>query len=74
MKLLLYSVILILSALIALLTNLMVDRPFNTSDMRNAYFAGCNIASRRIMTFKSILTCEEIADLYKETLEKVMEQ
>lgn len=74
MKIILYTLILLLSGCILHLLGLMVDRPFSTSDMTRAYSAGCNMGLNSPLTYNSILRCERVSNLYGQTLDELMEQ
>lgn len=72
MKIIMYLVIICLTAVIVFLTNQMQDRSFNSYNMRSAYFNGCNfgtIAGTRITT-QTVTRCKTNADGFKEILDK----
>jgi hypothetical protein len=47
--------------------------PFKSSDMRDAWYHGCNYGSRPL-TNESIANCSKYADLFKETLDDLDRQ
>ena len=64
----LLTICLALTAIIVYLTYLMVNTPFTSSNMRTAYFHGCNFGTS-IISEESIDRCEQIADIYKGAIE-----
>jgi hypothetical protein len=70
MKYVYITVILSLSGVIMYLTNQMQNRPFNSSNMREAYYHGCNIGLHAPLTNESVDRCEKIAEGFKEFLDR----
>ena len=69
-----YSIMAGLCGSILFLLSLMKDAPFTSKNMRNAYYAGCNIGLHSPLTEESIVRCESIADMYKQTLDDLDRQ
>lgn len=68
-----YSCFAILCSFILILLTLINDAPFKSSDMRLAYFHGCNFGSRPL-TNESVRECSKTADMFKETLDDLDKQ
>lgn len=70
MKLILYVVVVLLSGCIVYLTSEMSDRPFNSANMRSAYFHGCNLGLHSPLTVESVARCNKVADLFKGAIDE----
>ncbi len=68
-----YSCFTTLCVAVLTLLTLMNDAPFKSSDMRLAYFHGCNFGSRPL-TNESVHECSRTADMFKETLDDLDKQ
>jgi hypothetical protein len=69
-----YGIMAGLCGSILFLLNLMVEAPFSSKNMRNAYYDGCNIGLHSPLTTESVARCESIANMYKETLDNLDRQ
>ena len=85
MKVVLWCLVLVLSGTILFLTDKMQDRPFTTSNVRDAYFQGCIWAAHEYETpnvqnpneegdSDPQVLCSIYADRYEKTLKELMEQ
>jgi hypothetical protein len=72
-KVVLYSVILLLSVCILYLLSLMVDRPFSALNMTQAYDAGCTIGGINTPN-ETLIRCRKLSLIYGETLEELIDQ
>lgn len=52
----------------------MDEAPFKSSDMRDAFFHGCNIGYHSAITDESVARCRRIADEFKITLDDLDRQ
>ena len=73
MKAILYSLILLLSTCILYLLSIIVERPFSTLNMAQAYNAGCIIGGMSTPD-KTLIKCNKLSLTYKETLDDLMSQ
>jgi hypothetical protein len=73
-RLVFYSVLLSMGAAIIYLTSLMNYAPFKSSDMRDAFYDGCNFGGPRPLTDEHVVMCRGVADMYKETLDDLDKQ
>lgn len=69
-----YSCFVVLAASLLFLLHLLEGAPFKSSDMRNAYFDGCNIGFHSPLTDESVARCKRIADDYELTLDDLDRQ
>jgi hypothetical protein len=69
-----YGIMAGLCGSILFLLSLMVEAPFSSRDMRNAYYAGCNIGLHSPLTNESVARCESVADMFKESLDDLDRQ
>lgn len=67
------AIILILSVVIIHLTDQMQDRPYNSDDMRGAYYHGCNYGTvyGKPLNSESVKRCEKTADIFKNTIDTI---
>lgn len=72
-RIIFYSCLFIPSIGLVFLLNLMNYAPFSSIDMRNAYYHGCNLASKPL-TYEAVQKCEKSADLFKATLDYLDKQ
>jgi hypothetical protein len=70
MRLVLYILLLAQTAALVYVTSIMVDTPFNTSNMRTSYYNGCNLGRFYITSLK--FTCKGSADSYKRELDRLI--
>lgn len=68
-----YSIVVSLCGVVFYLLSLMNEAPFRSIDMQDAYRHGCNFGSRPL-TQEKIQKCNEISDLFKETLDDLDKQ
>jgi hypothetical protein len=69
MRIILYTLLFAQTAAIIYLTSIMPERPFNSSDMRNANYFGCQIGRFWIKSDK--FTCSGSADNFKSELDRL---
>lgn len=69
-----YSCFIFLCASLMFLLHLLEGAPFKSSDMRDAYFHGCNIGFHAPLTDESVARCRKIADEFKITLDDLDKQ
>ena len=69
-----YGIIVGLCLSIYFLLSKMNEAPFSSKNMRDSYFAGCNIGGPRPLTNKHVNFCNEIANSYKDTLDDLDKQ
>jgi hypothetical protein len=69
MKIILYTLLFAQTAAIIYLTNIMIERPFNSSNMRSANYYGCTIGQFWIKSTK--FTCSGSADSFKSELDRL---
>ncbi len=67
-RIIFYSCLIAPSIGILFLLSLLNYAPFRSSDMRDAYYHGCNLASKPLTDEKSA-KCAASADLFKATLD-----
>ena len=63
-----------LCAAFIFLLHLMEGAPFKSSDMRDAYYHGCNVGYHAPITDESTARCKKIADDFKITLDDLDKQ
>lgn len=72
-----YSIIIGMCGFITVLLNAMNHAPFNSRNMRSAYYHGCNYGFHKGAGKMQPDVCENMADVYKLTLDdldKAMEK
>ena len=72
-RIVLYGCVIILGIVVLTSTHLMRQAPFSSSDMRLAYYAGCNLGARPL-TDQKVAECYKISMLYKEMLDYIDKQ